>query len=161
LYQEKNKGGRAVALRASLKFPTGESDQFRGSGSTDFSLWVTASDDYKLPLGHLTLFGAVGIMALTDGKILRDQQRNWVGFGGLGIGWSPLSWLAFKIQFDTHSPFYRGSELRELNAYAGQLTMGGTLAFSDRTTLDIGVTEDIIVLTAPDVVLHFSLRRRF
>ncbi|MFH1757829.1 MAG: DUF3187 family protein [Pseudomonadota bacterium] len=161
LYQGKNKAERVVALRASLKLPTGDSDQFHGSGSTDFSLWVTASDDYKLALGHVTLFGAAGMMAMTDGQILRDQQRNWVGFGGLGVGWSPLRWLAFKIQTNAHTPFYRDSELRELNAVSTQLTMGGTLAFSERTTLDIGVTEDIIILTAPDVVFHFALRRHF
>ena len=161
LYQKMQSRPRAVALRASLKLPTGDSDQFHGSGSTDFSLWVSASDDYKLALGHVTLFGAAGMVAMTDGKVLRDQQRNWVGFGGLGVGWSPLRWLAFKIQANAHTPFYRDSELRELNAVSAQLTMGGTLAFSDRTMLDIGVTEDIIILTAPDVVFHFALRRHF
>jgi hypothetical protein len=160
-YQKMEGQPRAVALRASLKLPTGDSGQLHGSGSTDFSLWVTASDNYKLALGHLTLFGAAGIMAMTDGKVLQEQQRNWVGFGGMGVGWSPLRWIAFKIQTNVHTPFYRDSELRELNANSAQLTIGGTLAFLDRTTLDIGVTEDIIVLTAPDVVFHFALRRRF
>ena len=161
LHQKMESQPRAVALRASLKLPTGDSDQLHGSGSTDFSLWVTASDDSKLALGHLTLFGAAGVMAMTDGKVLRDQQRNWVGFGGLGVGWSPLRWLAFKVQANGHTPFYKDSELRELNANSIQLTIGGTLAFSDQTTLDIGVTEDVIVKTAPDVVFHLAVRRKF
>ncbi len=100
-------------------------------------------------------------MAMTDGQILRDQQRHWVGFGGLGVGWSPLRWLALKIQTNAHTPFYSDSDLRELNAVSAQLTVGGTLAFSDRTTLDLGVTEDIIVATAPDVVFHLNLRMKF
>jgi len=100
-------------------------------------------------------------MAMTDGKVLPAQQRNWVGFGGLGIGWSPLRWIAFKIQTNAHTPFYRDSELRELNANSAQLTIGGTLAFSQHTTLDIGVSEDIIIRTSPDVVFHFALRTRF
>jgi hypothetical protein len=161
LYRGENKPQRAVALRASLKLPTGDSDQLHGSGSTDFSLWVTASNDWKLGVGHFTLFGAAGIMAMTDGKVLQDQQRNLVGFGGLGAGWSPLRWVAFKIQTNAHTSFYGDSELREVNADSAQLTVGGTLAFSDRTTLDIGVSEDLIVQTAPDVVFHFALRHRF
>jgi hypothetical protein len=161
LYQKMEGQPRAAALRASLKLPTGDSDQLHGSGSTDFSLWVTASDGYKLGLGHLTFFGAAGIMAMTDGQVLRDQQRHWVGFGGLGGGWSPLRWIAFKIQANAHTSFYRESDLRELNAVSAQLTMGGTLALSDRTTLDLGITEDIIVATAPDVVFHLNLRLKF
>jgi Protein of unknown function (DUF3187) len=161
LYQGENKPQRAVALRASLKLPTGDSDLLHGSGSTDFSLWVTASDDWKLEVGHFTLFGAAGMMALTDGKVLQGQQRNLVGFGCLGFGWSPLRWIAFKIQTNAHTSFYEDSELREVNAASAQLTVGGTLAFSDRTTLDIGVSEDLIVQTAPDVVFHFALRHRF
>ena len=161
LYQKMEGKPAALALRASLKLPTGDSHQLHGSGSTDFSLWITASDGYNLARGHLTLFGAAGIMAMTDGQVLRDQQRNWVGFGGLGVGWSPLRWIAFKIQANAHTPFYRESDLRELNAVSAQLTMGGTLALSDRTALDLGVTEDIIVSTAPDVVFHLNFRLKF
>ncbi len=161
LYQETPGQPRAVALRASLKLPTGDSDQLHGSGSTDFSLWVTATDGYKLGKGQLTLFGAAGIMAMTDGQVLRDQQRHWVGYGGLGVGWSPLHWLALKIQTLFHTPFYQESDLRQLNAVSAQLTMGGTLALSDRLTLDLGITEDIVVSTAPDVVFHLNLKRKF
>jgi hypothetical protein len=39
--------------------------------------------------------------------------------------------------------------------------MGGTLHFSERTALDLGVAEDLIIKTSPDVVFHFSLRHRF
>ena len=122
---------------------------------------MTASDDWKLEVGHFTLFGVAGMMAMTDGKVLQGQQRNLVGFGCLGFGWSPLRWIAFKIQTNAHTSFYEDSELREVNADSAQLTVGGTLAFSDQTTLDIGVSEDLIVQTAPDVVFHFALRHRF
>ena len=161
LYQGEDKPERAVALRTSLKLPTGDSGELHGSGSTDLSLWITAGDDWKLAVGHFTLFGAAGIMGMTEGKVLQDQQRNWVGFGALGAGWSPRHWIAFKIQTNAHTSFYRNSELRELDAASAQLIVGGTLAFSDRTTLDIGVAEDIIINTAPDVVFHFALRTRF
>ena len=161
LYKSGDQAPRAVALRGSVKLPTGDSDRLLGSGSFDGALWLTASDDYLLPLGHLTLFGAAGIMGMTEGKVIKNQQNNCAGFGSLGIGWSPLSWLALKIQTDAHTAFFRDTDLKELSANAAQLVIGGTVALWKNLTLDIGVSEDILVNTAPDVVFHFSLRSSF
>jgi hypothetical protein len=161
VYHDKNEYPRAVALRTSLKLPTGDSDQLHGSGSADLALWITASDDHKLSSGHWTLFGAVGLMGMTDGQVIQEQQRKLVGFGSVGAGWSPLSWIAFKVQFDAHTPFFDDSDLKELNANAVQLLIGGTLSLSKQTTLDIGVSEDLIVKTSPDVSFRFDLRTRF
>lgn len=161
LYHDGKENPRAVALRASIKLPTGDSNELHGSGSTDFALWLTASDDYKLPIGHFTLFGAAGGMAMTTGSVLPDQQRNLVGFGSLGFGWAPTEWIAFKVETSGHTPFYKESELRELANGALQLIIGGTLYFSPRTSLDIGVSEDIAVNTSPDVAFHLALRRLF
>jgi len=162
LYNSGEKNPRSVALRASIKAPTGDSRELHGNGSTDFALWLTASDDYQLPswLGHFTLFGAAGGMGMTRGDILGDQQRNVAAFGTLGFGWGPARWLALKAQVSGHTPFYQ-SELRELGKDALQLIVGGTLAFSPKTSLDIGVSEDIIVRTSPDVAFHLALKRLF
>jgi hypothetical protein len=100
-------------------------------------------------------------MAMTNGDVLPEQQRHEVGFGSIGAGWSPLKWLALKVQLDAHTPFYKDSELRELSQNAVQLLIGGTLALSERTTLEIAVSEDIATLTSPDVVFHFDLGIRF
>jgi len=151
----------SVALRASLKFPTGDPDYLRGSGSTDLALWAIGSRDFNVGFGHLTLYGAVGLMGMTGGEVLKDQHRNLVGFGALGVGWSPVWWIAFKIQANGHTAFYRDSELEELNSHSIQLTMGGTLAFSQSTALDIGVMEDVMIRTSPDVVFHLALRHSF
>ncbi len=161
LYHDGTEAPLAVALHGSIKLPTGNSNRLFGSGSTDFALWLTASDDFRLPLGHLTLYGAAGGMTMTDGDVLEDQQRNLVGFGSLGIGWSPLGWLALKVQADAHTSFYTGSSLEQVNSGSVQIISGGTIGFTDDTFLDIGVAEDVLVDTAPDVVFHFALRSRF
>jgi hypothetical protein len=161
LYESSLKPSRAIALRTSLKLPTGDSDQLHGSGSTDLALWITGGDDYKVAIGHFALFGAAGIMGMTKGNVLPDQHRNGVGFGSLGAGWSPARWIAFKVQANGHTSLYRDSALRELNAGSLQLTIGGTLAFTETILLDVGVTEDLIVKTAPDVVFHLGLRANF
>jgi hypothetical protein len=152
----------AVALRALLKFPTGESNRLTGSGSTDVALWLTADQDYLFEeWGNAAVFGAIGALAKTEGGVLRGQQRTFVGFGTLGAGWSPLEHLAFKLQFSTNTPFYHGSNLAELNAISGSLVIGGTISFTDYTALDIGVAEDVIVRTAPDASFHLALTTRF
>ena len=161
LYQSTVKPSRAISLRASLKLPTGDSQQLHGSGSTDLSLWVTAGEDFRPGIGHMTLFGAGGVMGMTDGDVLKDQQRNWVGFGVLGLGWSPARWIAFKIQANGHTSFYKDSGLEELNAGSVQLTIGGTLSFSKNINLDLGVTEDPLNRASPDVVFHLALRGSF
>jgi len=161
LYQSANKPSRAVSLRSSLKLPTGDSQQLHGSGSTDLSLWVTAGDEWRPGIGPIGLFGAGGIMGMTDGDVLKNQQRNWVGFAVLGLGWSPARWITFKIQTNGHTSFYKDSELEELNGNSVQLTIGGTLAFSKNISLDLGVTEDLILRASPDVVFHLALRGTF
>lgn len=163
LYHDGSSEPAAVALRASLKLPTGNPSKLHGSGSTDIAIWLTGSDEYLLPgsWGELTLFAAAGGMALTDGDVLEEQQRNLVGFGTLGLGWLPAEWLALKAQFSSHSPFYDGSDLNELSEPTVQLIFGGSCYLSSRTALDIALSEDITVTTSPDFALHLALSRHF
>jgi hypothetical protein len=159
LYEEKNQG---MTLNAALKLPTGDSDQLRGSGSTDLSLWLHEGIGSTLAAaGNWASYGSAGILFMTEGNVLPDQQKRWVGFGSLGIGWAPLDWISLKVQADAHTPFFRDSELKEISATAVQLIVGGTISFSERMALDIGVSEDLIVNTSPDVVFYFTLRTRF
>jgi hypothetical protein len=93
--------------------------------------------------------------------VLRDQQRTFVGFGTFGLGWAPADWIAFKAQVDANTAYFSDSALPELGVGAVQLVVGGTLGLGDGTALDLGVTEDILVNSAPDVGFHFALRQRF
>lgn len=161
LYEEKREGASAVALRTSLKLPTGDSDLLHGSGSTDLALWLIGSHEMPWTYGPWFFFGSGGILGMTTGQVLADQQRNWVGFGGMGIGYRPFSWIALKVQADGHTPFYKDSDLRELALSSIQLLIGGTLFLSEKICLDIAVSEDVIVKTSPDVVFHLALNWKF
>lgn len=160
LYQS-TRGDRNLMLKASVKLPTGDTDSLRGSGSFDGALWLVGNMDYQLPFGQLSVFGQAGAMGMTKGKILPDQQLPAVGFGAFGLGVRPAEWLELKIQTNAHTSFYTGSDLQEVSAPSAQLTVGGTLRFSSQTSLDLGVTEDIIVGASPDVVFHLSLAHKF
>ncbi|MCM2356577.1 MAG: DUF3187 family protein [Geobacteraceae bacterium] len=154
--------GRAVALRASLKVPTGDSALLHGSGSTDFALWLSAAEDYRFAKGHCTVFGAAGGMAMTSGDVLREMQRNLAAFATLGVGWSSWQRVALKAQLNGNTPFYRNSSLRELSSSSVQVVAGGTVGLSENTFVDIAFTEDILVIAAsPDFVINLALRTRF
>ncbi|NWF53862.1 MAG: DUF3187 family protein [Syntrophaceae bacterium] len=161
LFRNTQKPSRALSLRAALKLPTGNSDHLHGSGSTDFSLWVSGGDEYTISVGHFSFWGAAGVLGMTQGDVLKEQQRNGAAFGCLGVGWSPARWIAFKIQANGHTAFYEDSDLATLSGNSIQLTIGGTLAFSDKISLDLGLTEDVVVKTSPDVVFHLALRGTF
>ncbi len=162
LYDEKSAESRnTLALRSSLKLPTGESGSFRGSGSTDFSLYLAGNMTNFTEWGSLAVYGSVGGMALTDGDVLKDQQKNLAGFGTFGVGWGPAEWISFKVQLGGNTSMYGKSSLDELSNGSLVLMTGGAIKLPGNCTLDIAVSEDIAVNTAPDVALHLGLTRTF
>ncbi|MDO8784827.1 MAG: DUF3187 family protein, partial [Syntrophales bacterium] len=160
-YNGGDKKQRALALNFGVKLPTGDTDELRGSGSTDISLWINGGTESTFATGRWGAYGAAGMLYMTEGDVLPAQQKKWVGFGSMGLGWIPVKWIALKVQADAHTPFFSGSDLDEIAANALQLIIGGTIGFSEETTLDLGVSEDLIVKTSPDVVFYLTMRTRF
>lgn len=158
LYREDRPQPLALALRASLKLPSGNSRKLQGSGGTDFALWLSALDQFE----HWGIYGALGGMAVDRGDVLRDMQRDLVAFGCFGIGLTPVEWLSLKMQLYGNTPFYKGSSLKELSVSSLQWVFGQTVAFTPDTELDIAVAEDLLVLTtSPDFGVHIALRMKF
>ena len=97
LYDVHDSGAHdSLALRLSIKAPTGDSGSLRGSGSTDFSLSLCGSMNNFTEWGSLGVFGSLGGMAMTRGDVLADQQNSLAGFGTLGLGWGVLVQDAVK-----------------------------------------------------------------
>ncbi len=152
---------QSLALRASLKLPTGDADKLLGSGSTDLSLWLSGEQRMMTSAGALLLYGGGGLLYSGDGRLLPDQRRDFVGLVSLGCGLQPWPRLGLQLQFDGHSALYTESHLRALDRFTGQLAIGGSLALGEKTALELAVVEDVIVETAADVAFHFSLRHQF
>jgi len=151
----------ATALHLSLKMPTGVADKL--TGSEGWGLGLSLAHDYKISLdGGATaaLWGGVGGKWLENGEVLSAQARNWAANAWLGAGWSPYEWLALKLQLDSQTALY-DSELSELGDAALILTVGGTIAFTGTTSLDLGVAEDLAVNSSPDVTFHLGLSHSF
>lgn len=161
LYREPGAQRRAAALRLEIKLPTGDSDRLLGSGGTDFALSLAGTDAASLAAWEVTLFGQIGGLWITNSAILKDMSRHFVGFGTLGFGWTPLSWLALKTQLDVHTPFFHHTQINALGPWATQVDVGFTFALRKNTSFDLGISEPIMVETAPDVDFHLALRQRF
>jgi len=162
LYAAADAGSRkSVALRGDLKLPTGESGALRGSGSTDLAVSLCGMMNNASAWGTFGLYGSVGALAMTDGRLLAGQHNNFAGFGTVGAGWGPASWLSLKVQLNAATPFYAHSSLPELANVSLLLVSGGALLLPDNYQLDIGVAEDVAVGTAPDVAFHFGLSKLF
>jgi hypothetical protein len=162
LYDDQDNAAHdSLALRTSVKLPTGESGSLRGSGSTDFSLALCGSMNAFTEWGALGVYGSLGGVAMTRGDVLADQQNNLVGFGTLGLGWGPTEWISFKVQLNGHTALYHDSTLTELSKSSLMLVSGGALKLPGDYLLDIGVSEDVAVATAPDVAFHLGLSKRF
>ena len=154
-------GKADVALRASLKLPTGDAAALHGSGATDVALWLAAGCAPAHCPGAWGWNATGGVLVLGRGDVLPELQRRAGAFGGVGAGWRPWAPLILKAELRAHSPFYRDTALTALGRTAVQLILGGTWIANERTMLDIGVSEDIRVGTAPDVSFLLSLRSNF
>jgi hypothetical protein len=150
----------AFTLQAQIKAPTGNADKLTGSEAWDLSLALSGQRDFPLGDGRGAVWGGFGISWLGDGEVLEEDVEDFAASGWLGVGWSPLDWLALKLQVDSHTALY-DSDLGELGDPAVILTMGGTLGLGEQTTLDIGVGEDLNVNASPDVTFHLHLAHKF
>ena len=151
----------ALALRLSLKLPTGESDKLLGSGSTDLSLSLNGQREFTLENTRLAVFASLGALGMTKGDVLKKQRRNLAVFGSLGLGWAVNEWLALKAQFDGHTSMYKDSSFEGVDSGSVQLVMGASFQVSERTSVELGLSEDLWVYTAPDAVFHLALRKSF
>lgn len=151
----------ALALRATVKLPTGDSDKLHGSGALGGTVSLCGSANHFTEWGALGLFGSLGGMLTAKGDVLKDQQESAAAFATLGLGIGPAPWISFKLQLNANTPLYKDSSLTELSKSAVMLVMGGALQLPGDYRLDIGVSEDIAVATAPDVAVHLGLSKVF
>jgi hypothetical protein len=159
-WQIKTTEQSAYTLRTQIKAPTGDADKLTGSEAWDLSLALSAQREFPLGKGQGAFWGGLGVSWLGDGEVLEDQVEDYAANAWIGAGWSPLDWLALKLQLDGHTALY-DSNLTELGDPALMLTVGGALALGEKTLLDIGVGEDLNVNASPDVTVHLRLVHTF
>ena len=150
-----------MAVRAVVKFPSGDEGALAGSGGFSASAWAETSGAlpgssisrrwlYTTTLGALVGEAPAG---------LSDVGGRFIAFGRLGVAWRAFSHLHLTAQLDVHSSPYGASALSPLSDAAVILGFGGTLRLTEGTVLEIAVTEDDGTRhAAPDIGLHVAMR---
>ena len=154
-YQLSASDVRHWALRGGVKLPTGDADSLRGSDSTDVYAGLHVSD-HSFSDSGVTFHASVGGLWMDEGEVLNTIREDWVLYGSGTVSWALNQTVSLKAQLDAHSAFY-DSSLKELGSDSAQLIVGGAIRLSETGTLDLSVSEDIAVDTAPDVVFQIGL----
>ena len=152
-----------LAIRGSVKLPTGDESALTGSGGYSASLWAETSGALPGSTDSRSwLYSAsLGALAGEAPSGLSDIGGRFVAFGHLGVTWRPLNHLSLTVQLDAHSSPYGTSDVAPLADPGVMLGLGGALRLSEQATLEIAVTEDDgLHRGAPDIGLHTAIRWR-
>jgi hypothetical protein len=161
LREQAKEHGYVAALRGQLKLPTGDPEIFTGSGGTDFALWLSLACGQAVCSEALQWYGGIGGLYLGRGEVLPAQQRTFVAFGSIGIGYALIPSVFVKLQIDAHSPFFQDSEFSQLVDSAAQILIGFTWWVGKDVSIDLALAEDLIANNSPDVAILFGLRTQF
>ena len=146
-----------LTLRGTLKLPTGDSDRLTGSGAAA----LTGSLHTSGRLGDRVHWHASGGLLLSgESDVLENQTEELLAFGSATLAWQLTDAVTLKTQLDTHSAAYKQTG-RPLDRDALQLSFAAAFAVSPDWALELGFSEDVAVETAPDIVFHAGLIRRF
>jgi hypothetical protein len=153
-----NAGGMTISLRSSIKLPSGDHEDLHGSGATDFSLGVYASDTHTLFAHEFGVSGFVGGVLLGDGKVLASLQRSAVPFAGISARWHATERLGLVAQLYAQGAYFN-SDLKELGGATTQLAVGLHYRPSQKALLlKFAVVEDVAANATTDFGLHFSIQ---
>lgn len=151
----------SVAIRSSIKIPTGSADELRGSGAMDLSLGLYASDQYTVWQRDFDVSAFAGMLFLGDGDVLPDLQRSAVPYGGVAMSWWISERFGVSAQLQAEGPYF-DSDLDELGGVSAQLAVGFDFRLrTPGTSLHFSITEDVAAgtTTTPDFGVHLSIRR--
>lgn len=151
-----NKNSSTFSLAIDL--PTGSEKNISGNGAVDTALWLSQAYRASKQTG---LHGLLGIsLPGKGGQLTRLQESTvWVGQIGLEQQLFP-DWSAI-LQFDAHTAFIKGSQLRALG-HSLQVQIGLRLKnIIENHDVDLFFSEDILVGSAPDITIGVRLYQNY
>ena len=151
-YRLSSHSTRQTALRFGIKLATGDAKKLHGSEATDAFVSWHISDQYTQ---RFIWHASAGLLLLGDGEVLDGVRNDAVVFGSTTVSYTVRDNVSLKAQLDAQSAFYNSSTT-ELGSASMQLTIGGAIAFGRNFSLDLSISEDIAVDTAPDVVFQLG-----
>jgi hypothetical protein len=145
------------ALRFGVKLPTGNSDEFHGSGGTDISVGIAGDWKQLLGLSKLNGFFRAHVNFVGEPDLLADRYNDIIGQISVGLGYQLTESLELRLQAAARGVTY-DSEIEILGQDSAWLTFGGNISLSDNYELSLAVAEDLNVRSAPDISFLIALR---
>jgi Protein of unknown function (DUF3187) len=147
----------AIAVWMGVKLPTGDAAEFTGSGSVNGTVGLSAEHRFA---GRWRAYGQAAGTWMDNGDRLTNQQRHFMWSAAAGLSARTVGALVLTAQLDAHTAVFDTDGLDYLGA-AVQLSVGGSYRFASDWLITLGVSEDIGVESAPDVVFLFDLKKTF
>jgi hypothetical protein len=146
-----------LAASIGVKSATGKTEDWLGSGASDVFALLRFSGRYPED-GSFFWHGQVGVTRAGESALLGERQRRTLGFAGLSLAWAMTPQWSALVQYDAHSGLSHGGTA-SLEQTAGMLSVALRWRPSERWSVDVGFSEDVVVETAPDI--NFLLNFRF
>lgn len=140
-----------------FKLPTGDEKQLTGSGTLDVAAWASGANAINNRTQQYMSLGLV--YTGKDKGLLASVRERGYGFLNYGLAYQASPVVTLKAQVDAHSDIYKTDT--KLLGHSVILSLGGTVALSPTMDLDLALTEDIDVESAPDASFHMNVRKRF
>jgi hypothetical protein len=146
-YQLVASDNSALSLWTSVDLPTGDSNTLTGNGTADYSIWIATENRLN---AKWSIDTNAGVVLPGKSVIASTPTHDTVAFGHAGVQWTIHPVVDLKLQLAAHSAYYKDTSMKMLGrSYV--LVFGGTVRLERCSALDIGVSEDIKVGSAPDV----------
>jgi hypothetical protein len=149
----------AIALRAGIKLPTGDSEDLLGSGGADVSLGIAGDHDRVFGVEGLSAFYRAHAILLGEPDLLADRHRDFASLASFGFGYWLGDQVELRVQGAIRTAMY-DSTIEVLGEPSGTVTFGGNFRLGKDYVLTLSVSEDVKVLSAPDVSFRLALRYR-
>lgn len=144
--------GAEPIVRVGMKLPTGSVSELRGSGRVD--TYVDIQSPVWSNGGRWRAGASVGVL-YTGQNARLPSQRDLVLFGAAGAQFRLSQRYRLMAQLDWHTPFYK-SAVAELNDPTILFSAGLRYLLQARHTLELSISEDVAVETAPDIVARLA-----
>ncbi len=147
---------------AQLRFelPTGQSEDLLGSDSIDTALGLNYYNAQLFSSQNIGFNGNIGIVLPGDSDLLPALQEDAVFYANATLSHRFLrDWLSLKVQLETHTAYF-DTDIKSLGSASAQLSFGAGVQLSKRLLMNIGMSEDIAVRTAPDFTLFIGVTYR-
>ncbi len=148
--------GGQLSVGTGVKLPTGESDEWLGSGATDFYAMARYTGQ-QLNGWPLHWHVQVGATFAGASELLGETQKRSLWFAGLAAEWRLSPRWSALFQYDAHSALL-SADLDALSQPAGIVSMGLRWRSSRGWWVDFSFSEDAVVEASPDVTFLFTAR---